>query len=524
MQEDGFKGNVWHILEESAALFGETPAIIFPRKNSSLNYNELHQQAGSVAKGLLALGIKKGTNVVVLSANTPELIMLIFACCAVGAPIIILSPHIKSAELREILIQSDAEALFIIGKTEVLNDSVSVELTESCLRHIIATDLILAEKTAHLTDLCWSEFILRAQNVGSDEQPSRQNHLHPEDTAIILYTSGSTGTPKGVMMSHKGLINIAMGVSERLNIHEGDRLSLPIPLFHGFAKDMFLAAISSGATLVLEDNFTASRVVDNLNHYQVTTLFGTPTIFIAVLAEMERKAADFPYLRSAVSSGAGCPKELVDAIFASMKVKEFWNVYGSSETMVIAAEKTCKASHFINTVVGKALPHTEIEIVDKELFIKSPSLMKGYYKLEDESRKVIDRQGWFHSGDLAEIDPGGILRIIGRVKDIIIRGGENIDPVEIENLLLEHGKIKEVQVLGIPSDYYGEEPVVFVIPEQGGQLTQIELKKYLRKKTEIYKIPVYIFFMESFPRTASGKIDKQGLREYYASWKKLKKP
>ncbi len=373
----------------------------------------------------------------------------------------------------------------------------------------------------------WKDLMELGEKVSDEELDRVQKTLHPDEVINMQYTSGTTGFPKGVMLTHTNIIGNAKSIAECMKLSPKDKLCIPVPFFHCFGCVLgTLTCLVSGATMCPVVQFKPDAVLRSVEQLKCTALHGVPTMFIAELEEMEKKKYDTSHLRTGIMAGSPCPIEVMKKVVNVMGAKEMTIAYGQTEASpVITQTRTEDPIEIRVSTVGRALPNVEVKIVDidtgeevppgvqGELCTRGYHVMKGYYKNEEATKNAIDKDGWLHTGDLAIMDENGYCKITGRIKDMIIRGGENIYPREIEEFLYTHPKIKDVQVVGVPSKKYGEEVAAFVQLKEGEMATEEEMKEFCKDKIAFHKIPRYWFFVDEYPTTASGKIQKYKLRE-----------
>lgn len=529
---------LWDLLEYSASKRGDKPAFLFPTHNVSASYADLRNQAAGVARGLMAIGLDAGEHIALWAPNRSDSLAIGFGCAAIGTPLVMLNSDYRILELEYALQQTDVVAL-IIADHNGSNDYIEAigklcpELLDSSpgkwksmkfpkLRYVIG----LGERRLKGM-LMWSDLAELAEKTEESAFLDRRQRVRPDDTAFILFTSGTTGEPKGAMLSHANqLINTA-AMAQELVFDQSERLCLPLPFFHAYCLCMALLTVYVGASCVVYERYNANQILQSVET-GATILCGTPTMFIGWLEALRNANIQGTTLKIAVTAGASCPVETANSVLEKTSAKEVWNLLGMTETLLVSGNRFTHSQETEFVSVGKPLAGVEVKIQcvggegdvplgeNGELLVRSPGNMPGYYGKPEATRKAIDSEGWYHSGDLAFIDPEGNINIVGRIKEVIIRGGENVFPREIEEYLLTHPKIKEAQVVGIPSEYYGEEPAAFVILHDGETATQLELKKYCRERIALFKVPVYIYFVDSFPKTASGKIQKFKLQEQAA--------
>ncbi|GAJ45256.1 AMP-binding protein, partial [Parageobacillus thermoglucosidasius] len=373
----------------------------------------------------------------------------------------------------------------------------------------------------------WNDLLALAHDVTEEQLDEQMDSLDPHDVINMQYTSGTTGFPKGVMLTHYNIVNNAYNIAQCMKLTKEDRLCIPVPFFHCFGCVLgTLACVSVGATMVPIQEFNPKQVLQTVQDEKCTALHGVPTMFIAELNDPDFEKYDLSSLRTGIMAGSPCPIEVMKAVMEKMGAKEITIAYGQTESSpVITQTRTDDPIHIRVETVGRALPNVEVKIVDPstnkevppgvqgELCTRGYHVMKGYYKNPGATKEVIDEDGWLHTGDLAVMDENGYCRITGRLKDMIIRGGENIYPREIEEFLYKHPKILDVQVVGVPDEKYGEEVMAWIILKEGQTATAEEIREFCRGKISRHKIPRYIEFTDSYPMTASGKIQKFKLRE-----------
>ena len=529
------KQNLWNLLDYNSATRGDHPALIFPKKDISLSFAELRSESELFAKALMGLGLKKGEHVAILAPNRPEWFVVKYGCSAAGNPLVMLNSSFCSLELKSALLQTDITALFVAEKQGLDNDYIET-LANLCpellfhspgewrseifskLRIVVGMD----EKKL-LGMLGWTDVIAAANRIRQVDFDARIAEIKENDTALILFTSGTAGEPKGAMLSHHNIISSNESVLRCTELSQLDKFCLPIPLFHAFGVCMTTIAACLGAPCIIYEQFDVDEIIHSLEITAATVFCGTPTIFIAAMCALEKLGNSTP-LNKAVSAGANCFAETCNNLLEKTSIKVFYNMFVTTETLWVSVNSIVSPKKNSQIPVGKAIDCVEVKCINfagstlvsgeaGELCIRSPGVMNGYYKNPKATAKVIDSDGWYHSGDIAEIDSESVVNILGRIDEIIVCGGEKIFPRELEECLLSHPSVKEVQVVGIPSEYYYKEPVAFVILKGSEPVTQFELKKYCRERIAYYKIPVFIFFVQSFPKTVSGEIQKFKLKE-----------
>ena len=533
------KITVGQLVDLMAKNLGEREALVYHSTGLRLTYQQFKERCDQVAKGLMALGLKKGSHIAIWANNVAEWVLTQFGSAKMGGVLVTVNTQYRSFELEYLLKQSDSSTLILVDGVHQPRDYFNMvyELCpelKSCqpgqlkskkfpyLKNVIA---IGEERMPGM--LCFDDLYKLSQLISDEEYQKRQEEITPDDVVNMQYTSGTTGFPKGVMLTHTNVIGNAKSQAACLNFTPEDKLCITVPFFHCFGCVMgTLLCLSSGATMVPVESFRARRVLETIQDIRCTAVHGVPTMFIAELEEMKKTKFDLSSLRTGIMAGSPCPTEVMKAVVEEMNMREICITYGLTEASPgITMTRTTDPLELRVSTVGRLLPGVEVKLIDPntselvginqhgELCTRGYHVMKGYYNMPEETQKVIEPDGWLHSGDIATVDENGYYRITGRLKDMIIRGGENIYPREIEEYLYLHPKIKDVQVVGVPSRYYGEEVVAFVQLKPGEEMTEIEAKDFCWDRISRYKIPSYFFFVDSFPTTASGKIQKFKLRE-----------
>ncbi|MEC1262573.1 AMP-binding protein [Bacillus swezeyi] len=526
------------LLEKTAENTPDHEAVVYPDRGLRHTYQEFDQSSRKTAKGLLKLDIKKGEHVAIWASNTPEWLTAQFAAAKIGAVLVTINTNYQLQELEYALKQSDSTTLILMESyrgtsyIDILYDLIP-ELKQAepgmltsgrlpFLKHIIVLG-----STRHPGMYLWDDLSELAGFVSEQELDTRMESLNEHDVINMQYTSGTTGFPKGVMLTHFNLINNAFNIAECMNLTAKDRLCIPVPFFHCFGCVLGnLACVTVGATMVPVEEFSPKKVLQAVEKEKCTALHGVPTMFIAELNEEDFESYDMSSLRTGIMAGSNCPVEIMKAVIEKMGISEITIAYGQTEASpVITQTRVDDSLRRRVETVGRALPNIEVKITEPgtnrevergtqgELCTKGYHVMKGYYKNPEATAAAIDEDGFLHTGDLAVMDEGGYCRITGRLKDMVIRGGENIYPREIEEFLYQHHKILDVQVVGIPDKTYGEEVSAWIKLKNGESLTAQELQEYCKGKIARYKIPRYIAFVDEFPMTASGKVQKFKLRE-----------
>jgi len=529
---------VGQIVREQAALHPETEAYVYPEHRIRKTYREFDQETDRLAKAFIGIGIEKGEHIAIWSDNKREWLLSQYATGKMGGVLVTVNTSYQASELEYLLKQSDATTL-ILGEEfkssnyiEILN-TVCPELKAAEKGNLSSSKLphfkrvIVMSENQHPGIYTWSEFEAFADGVGDEELESRFDSMEPNDVINIQYTSGTTGFPKGVMLTHLNVVNNGKLVGDTMNLTENDRLCIPVPFFHCFGCVLgTMAAVTHSSTMVIAEQFEPKRVLQMVQDEKCTALHGVPTMFIAELNHPDFKSFDTSTLRTGIMAGSPCPIEVMKKVISEMGASEITIAYGQTESSPVITQT--RADDDIEkrvATVGKPHAEVEVKIVDPvtneevaigmpgELCTRGYHIMKGYYQNEEATKQAIDQDGWLLTGDIAVEDEDGYIAVTGRIKDMVIRGGENIYPREIEEFLYQHPSVQDVQVVGVPDPKYGEELMAWVILKDGEQMRTDELRNYCKGKISHHKIPRYIEFTKEYPMTASGKIQKFKLRE-----------
>lgn len=527
-------------LSDMAKKQPDIEAVVYHYEGVRLTYKELDEATDKIAKGLIQIGIKKGDHVSMWAPNVPEWILLLFATAKMGAVLVTVNTLYRSAELEYLLRQSDTTTLVLVNGykgidyVETLHD-VLPELKEHPEEKEINSDklpmlkkIIFVGENKPNGTMSFDDLYLLGQNVSDEHLETVKKGLDRHDIINMQYTSGTTGFPKGVMLSHFNILNNAYAIGQCMNFTNQDRLCIPVPFFHCFGLVLsILVCLTHGSTMVPVESFNPVHVLETIDKEKCTAVHGVPTMFISMLQTLDGKDYDISHLRTGIMAGSPCPVDTMKSVIEKMNMSEITIVYGQTEASpgMTQTRATDPIEKRVETV-GTELPGAEIKIVDPEtgedcpanvsgeLWGRGYNVMRGYYKMEEATKAAFTHDGWLKTGDLALKTEDGYYKITGRIKDMIIRGGENIYPREIEEYLYGHPEIEDVQVVGIPDKKYGEEVMAFIKlrNKKNTHLTD-DIKLFCKGKIADYKIPKHIHFVEEFPMTASGKIQKFKLRD-----------
>jgi len=524
--------------ERRVALQPDHDFIVYPDRDLRWTYAEFDHRCDQLAKGLLEIGVGRGDHVGIWARNVPDWLTFMFATAKIGAVLVTVNPVYKSHELAYVLRQSDMKAIAIIDAfrdvdyIRILRELVP-ESTTHPRGHLDSPEFPRLKSLIYLGPEKYRGFYsvpeLLALGEATPDEPLRAltASLDGDDVINMQYTSGTTGFPKGVMLTSVNIVNNGFYIGERQNLSPADRVCLPVPLFHCFGCVLgIMAIITHGSTAVMVEQFDPLLVLAAVEKERATALYGVPTMFIAELAHPMFDLFDLTSLRTGIMAGSPCPIETMRQVISRMHASEMTICYGLTEASPVfmqtrvddTLERKCET-------VGTRHDQIEVRVVDPETGLDCPpgvpgeflcrgyNIMKGYYGMPEATAAVIDADGWLHSGDLGTVDEDGYYRITGRIKDMIIRGGENIYPREIEEFLYTMPGVRDVQVVGVPDAKYGEVVGAYVIRAEGAQITGEDVREFARARLARYKVPRHVFFVEAYPQTASGKVQKYLLRE-----------
>lgn len=526
------------VLDRMVDEFPDQYAFRYTTLDYTRTYKEFREDVDTFARSLIALGVKPGDHVAIWATNVPAWFITFWATTKIGAVLVTVNTAYKIHEAEYLLRQSDTHTLVMINGFKD-SDYVSI-MNELCpeLKYAEPGKPLHTKRLPFLRNiinveskqpgcLSWNEALALADTVPIEEVYRRANAVNRHDVCNMQYTSGTTGFPKGVMLTHYNVVNNGKNIGDCMDLSTADRMMIQVPMFHCFGMVLSMtAAMTHGVTLSPLPYFSPRLSLDCINKEKITCFHGVPTMFIAMLEHEDFPKTDFSYMRTGIMAGSPCPIKVMRDVVEKMHMTQISIVYGQTE-----ASPGCTQSRVddplevrVNTV-GRELPGIECKIVDPvtgedlpdnvdgEFVARGYNIMKGYYKMPAATAAAIDKDGWLHTGDLARRDENGNYKITGRIKDMIIRGGENIYPKEIEEFIYTHPLVKDVQVIGVPDKQYGEEIMACVILKDGAKLTEDELKEYIRAHIAKHKTPRYIEFVNEFPMNAAGKILKYKMRE-----------
>ena len=509
-------------LRKTVAKFPNNDALISVHQHYRATYTEFYEQVTAVAKGLIALGVKTGDRVGIWSPNCYEWTLLQYATAKIGAIMVNINPAYRTSELIYVINQSGLSYIFsaIQFKTSHYKKMIddAREFTDTLRKEVYWGE-------------SWEYFLAQGKKVSDEKLQAYEAKVQFDDPVNIQYTSGTTGNPKGVTLTHHNILNNAYFIGVRMNYTDKDRVCIPVPFYHCFGMVIGnLCCTAHGATMVIpNDSFDATKTLEAVERERCTSLYGVPTMFISELYTLDRHPYDLSSLRTGVMAGALCPPEIMKRVKEQMNMHEITICYGMTETSPVSTQTRIgvpfeKQIHSVGTIQD----HLEIKIINPEtkaivprgesgeLCTRGYSVMLKYWNSPQATAQVIDEQRWMHSGDLAMMDEDGYIHISGRIKDLIIRGGENISPKEIEDFLYTYEGVMDAQVIGVPSKKFGEEVMAWVKPNEGVTLTEEELRNFCKDRIAHYKVPRYWKFVNEFPMTISGKIRKVEMREIAA--------
>ncbi len=527
------------LVADMARKYPDDNMIKYTDREYERTWKEFNDECEVIARGFMALGLKKGDKISIWATNVPAWLLTFFGSAKMGGILVTVNTSYKHFELEYQLRQSDTNILVLIdgfkgtSYIDIVN-KLCPELASSNPGDLKAAAFPELKSVIYAGDgecpagmVDWQSLYTLAEQVPVEEFEAVRDSCECREVVNFQYTSGTTGFPKGVMLTHYNILNNGLTIGDGMKLTHKDRFCICVPFFHCFGMVLsILACVTHGTSMVPVDYFQPKKVMDAIVSEKCTAVNGVPTMFIAMLEHPDFDKYDFSLMRTGIMAGSPCPVKTMQDVNNKMHMNEVTIVFGQTEsspgvTMTVANESIERRC----TTVGRAFPGVECKIVDihtgetlppgqiGEFCARGYNIMKGYYKMPEATALAIDKDGWLHFGDLCVCDEEGYYKVTGRLKDMIIRGGENIYPKELEECLYHHPKVKDVQVIGVPSKKYGEEVCACVIVKEGMELTEEEVKDYYKENVAFFKIPKYVWFMDEFPMTASGKIQKVVLRE-----------
>ena len=526
------------LVREYAQKQGDQNFIIYADRNLYWTWKEFDARVDELAKSFLAIGLKRGDNIGIWATNVPDWNTALFAAARIGAVLVTVNTNYKLHELDYLIKQADLAALIIVDGwrdsdyVAMVNELIP-ELKDAPRGHLSSSaypflkSVIYLGAHKHRGMYSMEELLTLGRFTDKKALLAAEAACSCDDVVNMQYTSGTTGFPKGVMLTHKNILNNGLAIGQCQNFSDKDIVCLPVPLFHCFGLVLgMMAVLTHGAAAAICENFDALLVLATVQKEKCTALYGVPTMFIAELNHPMFSMFDTTSLRTGIMAGSPCPMEVMKRVIGEMHMSEVTIAYGLTESSPVMTQTRVDDPIEVKVgTVGRELPGVEVSVRDPETNTECPvgvhgelccrgyNVMKGYYKMEEATRAIIDAAGWLHSGDLGVKDENGNFMVTGRIKDMIIRGGENVYPKEIEEFLYTMEGVKDVQVVGIASKKYGEEVGAFIIQKEGAALSEEAVQDYCRGQISRFKIPKYVFFVDAYPQTGSGKIQKYKLRE-----------
>jgi fatty-acyl-CoA synthase len=535
---------IGRMLRETARRHPGRPALAFRQFDYRITYAQFDGQVDQVAGALLGLGINKGEHVAVWATNWPQWVLLQFATARIGAVLVTVNPAYRGHELAYVLQQSDAVALFLIDRfrtcdyfamlQEIVPELGHSNATETGPKGLVAPGFPRLRHVVSITDQpargmrAWKDFLDLGRNVSAATLAARENELAPGDKINIQYTSGTTGFPKGATLTHRNILLNAYYVGDCQKFSDQDGICISVPFYHcfGCVLGTLCAAIYGAKMVVPHEYFRPEESLAAIEQDRASAVYGVPTMYIAMLDHPTRKERDLSSLRTGIMSGSPCPLEVMQRVVKELGIGGVTIAYGLTEASPVITQTRIDAPLELRVkTVGQPLPGLEVKLIDPasgktlgddeqgELCMRGHGVMLGYYNMPDQTARTIDADGWLHSGDIALRMPNGYYRITGRIKDMVIRGGENIYPREIEEFLYTHPAVQDVSVVGVPDPKYIEELAAWIRLKPGQTVSEAEIRAYCQKNLSHFKVPKYIRFVSEFPQTVTGKIQKFKIRE-----------
>jgi len=526
------------VLDTMAETYPDQYAFKYTTLDYTRTYAQFRRDVDECAAALISLGVKAGDHVAVWATNVPAWYITFWATTKIGAVLVTVNTAYKIHEIEYLLKQSDTHTLVMIDECKDINYKEIMEELCPELKSMTPGDALYSKNLPFLRNivtvgfsmegcLTWEQMLDRSRLVPKEEVRRRASLVKPDDVCNMQYTSGTTGFPKGVMLTHRNIVNNGKTIGDRMDLSTADRMMIQVPMFHCFGMVLSMTStMTHGGTLYPMPYFSPKSSLACVNDEHITCFNGVPTMFIAMFNHADFAKTDFSYMRTGIMAGANCPADLMRRAADEMNMKEIISVYGQTEASpgCTMGEVNEDIDHRVETV-GSAFPGVECKIIDPETGEDLPdgesgefvargfNIMKGYYKMPEATAQTIDKDGWLHSGDICMRTPDGYYKVTGRLKDMIIRGGENLYPREIEEFYLTNPKVRDVQVVGVPDERYGEECCAWVILHKGEEADENEMKEFGNASIARHKVPRYFVFVKEFPMNAAGKILKYKMRE-----------
>ena len=536
------------VLDTMVENYPDQYAFKYTTLDYTRTYTEFRRDVDECAAALISLGVKAGDHVAVWATNIPAWFITFWATTKIGAVLVTVNTAYKIHEIEYLLKQSDTHTLVMIEDCKDINYREIIEELCPELQTLTPGEPLYSKNLPFLRNvvtvgfdmpgcLNWEQMLQRAALVPHEEVRRRASLVKPDDVCNMQYTSGTTGFPKGVMLTHRNIVNNGKTIGDRMDLSTADRMMIQVPMFHCFGMVLSMTSMMThGGTLHPMPYFSPKSSLACINDEHITCFNGVPTMFIALFNHADFAKTDFSYMRTGIMAGANCPADLMRRASVEMNMREIISVYGQTEASpgCTMGEVNEDLDHRVETV-GSAFPNVECKIIDPETGEELPdgesgefvargfNIMKGYYKMPEATAQTIDADGWLHSGDICCRTPDGYFKVTGRLKDMIIRGGENLYPREIEEFYLTNPKVRDVQVIGVPDERYGEECCAWIILHQGETSDENEMREFGNASIARHKVPRYFMFVKEFPMNAAGKILKYKMREEAAEKLGLKK-
>ena len=536
------------VLDTMVEKYPDQYAFKYPTLDYTRTYEQFRRDVDECAAALISLGVKAGDHVAIWATNVPQWFITFWATTKIGAVLVTVNTAYKIHEIEYLLKQSDTHTLVMVEYCKDINYKEIIEELCPELKSLKPGDPLYSKNLPFLRNvvtvgfdmegcLNWEDMLSRSALVPREEVRRRASLVKPDDVCNMQYTSGTTGFPKGVMLTHRNIVNNGKTIGDRMDLSTADRMMIQVPMFHCFGMVLSMTSMMThGGTLCPIPYFSPKSSLACVNDERITCFNGVPTMFIAMFSHPDFAKTDFSYMRTGIMAGANCPADLMRRASVEMNMREIISVYGQTEASpgCTMGEVNEDLDHRVETV-GSAFPGVECKIIDPETGKELPdgesgefvargfNIMKGYYKMPEATAQTIDADGWLHSGDICMRTPDGYYKVTGRLKDMIIRGGENLYPREIEEFYLTNPKVRDVQVVGVPDERYGEECCAWVILNKGETADENEMKEYGNASIARHKVPRYFLFVDEFPMNAAGKILKYKMRDRSAEILGLKK-